>query len=135
MRFNYEGPAAKFKSASVYLQGVEKLIAKRWSEFERFNTLRKRCPLTYIVSPSRGDQREGAGVENKVFNNLLSSFSDVIGSWESTIRVFPYGIGLGPGVGATSQMADAQSGKGLGAGTWKSLPWVVANPPDMQVPE
>jgi hypothetical protein len=45
-------------------------------------------------------------------------------------RVLPYGIGLGPGVGATPQMAVAHGGSG-GVGIRNSLPWVAAVPPDM----
>jgi hypothetical protein len=44
-----------------------------------------------------------------------------------------YGIGLGLGVGATSQISGAQGGSG-GVGIRNSLPWVEAEPPDMQVP-
>jgi len=44
-----------------------------------------------------------------------------------------YGIGLGPGTGATSQIADAQGGRG-GVGISDSLPWVAAEPPLMQAP-
>jgi|HubBroStandDraft_1064217.scaffolds.fasta_scaffold2119306_1 hypothetical protein len=36
-------------------------------------------------------------------------------------RVLDYGIGLGPGVGATPQIADAQGGRG-GVGISSSLP-------------
>jgi hypothetical protein len=39
----------------------------------------------------------------------------------------------GFGTGATPQMADAQGGRG-GVGINDSLPWVVAEPPVMQVP-
>src|SRR5882724_9109335 len=60
--------------------------------------------------------------------------SDVTGSWHPSFSVLPHGIGLGPGVGVALQMAPAQGGRGVGAGTWKSLPWVEANPPDMQEP-
>src|ERR1700735_301439 len=51
-----------------------------------------------------------------------------------SLRHLPYGIGLGPGVGATSQTADAQGGRGSGAGTMEVLPWVEAIPPVIQVP-
>jgi hypothetical protein len=44
-----------------------------------------------------------------------------------------YGIGLGLGVGATSQISGAQGGR-IGVGIRNSLPWVEAEPPDMQVP-
>src|SRR5260370_6665093 len=44
-----------------------------------------------------------------------------------------YGIGLGPGTGATPQIADAQGGRG-GVGISDSLPWVAAEPPLMQAP-
>src|SRR5258708_5157411 len=44
-----------------------------------------------------------------------------------------YGIGLGPGTGATPQIADAQGGRG-GVGISDSLPWVAAEPPLMQTP-
>src|SRR6202030_2737646 len=36
-----------------------------------FNILRKRCLLTFNISPFGGDKREGAGVENYFFNSLL----------------------------------------------------------------
>src|SRR6266481_7945835 len=44
-----------------------------------------------------------------------------------------HGIGLGPGTGAASQIADAQGGSG-GVGMSNSLPWLAADPPIMQVP-
>src|SRR5229473_3988631 len=44
-----------------------------------------------------------------------------------------YGIGLGPGTGATPQIADAQGGRG-GVGIRNSLPWVAAEPPFIQEP-
>jgi hypothetical protein len=44
-----------------------------------------------------------------------------IGSCAATLSVLPYGIGLGPGVGSTSQTADAQGGRG-GVGIRNSLP-------------
>ena len=47
-----------------------------------------------------------------------------------TSGAYRYGIGLGPGVGATPQMTDAQGGRG-GVGMRKSLPCVAAVPPDM----
>jgi hypothetical protein len=50
---------------------VLKIISKRRSGLEPFNTLRKRWLLTYNISPSGGDKREGAGVENYFFNSLL----------------------------------------------------------------
>ena len=49
------------------------------------------------------------------------------------LRGLYYGIGLGPGTGATPQIADAQGGKG-GVGISISLPWVAAEPPLMQAP-
>ena len=42
-------------------------------------------------------------------------------------------IALGPGTGATPQIADAQGGRG-GVGIRNSLPWVAAEPPLMQAP-
>ena len=44
-----------------------------------------------------------------------------------------YGMGFGLGVGETSQISGAQGGSG-GVGIRNSLPWVEAEPPDMQVP-
>ncbi|PYL33939.1 MAG: hypothetical protein DMF38_09985 [Verrucomicrobia bacterium] len=44
-----------------------------------------------------------------------------------------YGIGFGLGRGATPQISGAQGGSG-GVGIRNSLPWVEAEPPDMQVP-
>ena len=44
-----------------------------------------------------------------------------------------YGIGFGLGRGATRQISGAQGGSG-GVGIRNSLPWVEAEPPDMQVP-
>src|SRR5216684_410588 len=44
-----------------------------------------------------------------------------------------HGIGLGPGTGAASQIADAQGGSG-GVGISNSLPWVAADPPLMHIP-
>jgi len=40
---------------------------------------------------------------------------------DGTSGVYRYGTGLGPGVGATPQMADAQGGRG-GVGMRNSLP-------------
>ena len=45
-----------------------------------------------------------------------------------------YGIGLGPGVGATPHMACAQGGSGSGAGISEPLPCVEASPPDEHLP-
>src|SRR3981081_4512693 len=45
--------------------------------------------------------------------------------WVSAFRpssVLPYGIGLGPGTGATPQMAAGQGGSGDGVGIRKLLP-------------
>jgi hypothetical protein len=47
--------------------------------------------------------------------------------------VLPYGIGRGPGTGATPQMADAHGGRG-GVGMRASLPWVAAEPPVIHLP-
>src|SRR5216683_7551313 len=46
---------------------------------------------------------------------------DAQGPWHPPCSVLSYGIGLGPGVGATLQMVDAQGGRG-GVGIRKSLP-------------
>jgi hypothetical protein len=47
--------------------------------------------------------------------------------------VLHYGIGLGPGRGATPQTADAQGGRG-GVGIRDPFPCVAAEPPAMQAP-
>src|SRR6266404_5156357 len=47
--------------------------------------------------------------------------------------VLHYGIGLGLGRGATWQISGAQGGSG-GVGIRNPLPWVEAEPPDMQAP-
>ena len=52
---------------------------------------------------------------------------------DGTSGVYRYGTGLGPGVGATPQISDAQGGRG-GVGMRNSLPCVAAVPPVMQVP-
>jgi hypothetical protein len=49
-----------------------------------------------------------------------------------SLSVSRYGIGW-LGTGATSQMADAQGGRG-GVGISNSLPWVAAEPPLIQAP-
>src|SRR5258708_2072549 len=45
-----------------------------------------------------------------------------------------YRIGCGLGRGARPQIAGGQVGSGRGVGIRNSLPWVEAEPPDMQVP-
>jgi hypothetical protein len=46
----------------------------------------------------------------------------------------PYGIGFGPGRGATPQTEDAQGGSGSGVGMRTSFPWVDAEPPVLHTP-
>ena len=68
-------------------------------------------------------------------NTLIANVKSGLFIFKLTNR--PYGMGLGPGVGATLQIADAQSGIGTGAGTWKSLPWFEAETEpvlELQVP-
>src|SRR5437588_1843985 len=48
--------------------------------------------------------------------------------------VLHYRIGFGLGRGARPQIAGGQVGSGRGVGMRNSLPWVEAEPPDMQVP-
>src|SRR5438105_15478108 len=48
--------------------------------------------------------------------------------------VLHYRIGCGLGTGARPQIAGGQVGSGCGVGMRNSLPWVEAEPPDMQVP-
>src|SRR4029077_16892279 len=48
--------------------------------------------------------------------------------------VLHYRIGRGLGTGARPQIAGGQVGSGCGVGIRNSLPWVEAEPPDMQVP-
>src|SRR5213080_5357653 len=47
--------------------------------------------------------------------------------------VLHYGIGLGLGLGGRSHTSGAQGGS-CGVGIRNSLPWVEAEPPDMQAP-
>jgi len=53
------------------------------------------------------------------------------GSARPPSSVLPYGIGSGPGTGATPQISGAQGGSGSGVGMRNSLPWVDALPPVM----
>jgi hypothetical protein len=55
-------------------QGVEELAANARTDFKRFNTLRENCLLTFNISRSGGDKREGADVENYFFNGMLSQW-------------------------------------------------------------
>jgi hypothetical protein len=48
-------------------------------------------------------------------------------------RFARYGIGRGPGTGATAQIADAHGGRG-GVGKRTTLPWVAAEPPVIHLP-
>jgi hypothetical protein len=57
-----------------------------------------------------------------------------LGCFAATLSVLPYGIGFGPGTGATPQIADGQGGSGDGVRIRELLPWVLAEPPVMHVP-
>jgi hypothetical protein len=56
-----------------------------------------------------------------------------VSSNPSLVSSLTYGIGLGPGVGATLHIASAQGGSG-GVGMSNSLPCVAAEPPVWHVP-
>src|SRR5258708_28902709 len=74
-----------------------------------------------VLKPARR-QEEGAGRDDD--DRQLQNESHC---------ALPYGIGSGPGRGATPQIAGEQGGRG---GVWmrNSFPWVDAEPPFRHVP-
>src|SRR5437870_4587474 len=73
------------------------------------------------ISRSRSSARIG------VLRDARASEEISLGLGHPPFSVLRYGMGLGPGVGATLQMADAHGGSG-GLGISDSLPWVAAEP-------
>src|SRR5229473_1410468 len=69
---------------------------------------------------------------SKKFARRTSQRRDALVLAFPPFRGLYHGIGLGPGTGAASQIADAQGGSG-GVGMSNSLPWLAADPPIMEV--
>src|SRR5438105_1336418 len=62
------------------------------------------------------------------------SHASICRSHTCLVSVLHYRIGCGLGRGARPQIAGGQVGSGRGVGIRNSLPWVEAEPPDIQVP-
>src|SRR6266853_5935840 len=92
------------------------------------------APQNKYSTPSTiGDNWLRLGRSHSQFCETDEPEKTCIGSGIPAVSRLFYGIGLGPGTGATPQIADAQGGRG-GVGISDSLPCVAAEPPLMQAP-